>query len=212
MFKIFLSLLLFIGLAWGQEDFDRLVSKDDKEYLGEYSKTENGLVHFQPLDAVVFQSIPVNLIKTLQLKDGIKLINNGKINNFNYRLDKRKKLSFKERAIFDARNDANKWVLYPPIALLTFGAMMLGSQEEPWESFPATLGVSTASLTIPYLLFKELTWKNIENFDAKDKELYKKFYFKEFRKRKLTNIIFSSLLTGVLGPLLYFSAVESGLS
>ena len=119
----------------------------------------------------------------------------------------KEKLSSRERAM----NDANKWILYPPTAFLMFGAMMLSSEEEPWEYLPATLGISAASLTIPYFLFKELTWEKTEGFNSKDKKLYKKRYLKEFRKRKLTNIVFSSLITCVLGPLLYISAVESGL-
>jgi len=151
-----LTLLLFIGLAWGQDKTS--VSSNDGTFVD------------------------------------IEELN-------------KEKLSSRERAM----NDANKWILYPPTAFLMFGAMMLGSEEEPWEYLPATLGISAASLTIPYLLFKELTWEKTEDFNSKDKKLYKKRYLKEFRKRKLTNIVFSSLITGVLGPLLYISAVESGL-
>ena len=92
-----------------------------------------------------------------------------------------------------------------------FGAIMLGSQEEPWESLSATLGISAASLTIPYLFFRELTWKNNENLSSRDKKLYEKVYSKELRKRKLINIIASSIVTCTLGPILYFSSVSSGL-
>ena len=123
-----------------------------------------------------------------------------------------KKLSVRYKAMIDAKNDSYKWVLYPPTAFLTFGAIMLGSQEEPWESFPATLGISAASLTIPYLFFRELTWKNTENLSSRDKNLYEKVYYKELRKRKSTIIFISSVVTGVLGPLLYINAVVSGLS
>ena len=124
----------------------------------------------------------------------------------------KKKLSIREKAVIDAKNDSYKWVLYPPTAFLMFGAIMLGSQEEPWESFPATLGISAASLTIPYLFFKEATWKNLENLSFRDKRLYEKVYSKELRKRKSTIIFTSSVVTGLLGPLLYVSAVVAGLS
>ena len=152
-----LTLLLFIGLAWGQDKTS--VSSNDGTFVD------------------------------------IEELN-------------KEKLSSRERAM----NDAKKWILYPPTAFLMFGAMMLGSEEEPWEYLPATLGISAASLTIPYLFFRELTWKNTENFNSKDKKLYEKVYSKEFRKRKSTIIVFSSVATGVLGPLLYISAVVSGLS
>ena len=44
----YLSLLLFIGLAWGQTDFDKLVLKDGTTYFGEYSKIEGKKVLFKP--------------------------------------------------------------------------------------------------------------------------------------------------------------------
>tara|TARA_B100002019_G_scaffold275913_1_gene274235 strand:+ start:160 stop:618 length:459 start_codon:yes stop_codon:yes gene_type:complete len=121
-------------------------------------------------------------------------------------------LSIKGKAFYDAKKESRKWILYPPTAFLMFGAIMLGSQEEPWESFPATLGISAASLTIPYRFFKELTWKNLENLSSRDKKLYEKVYSKELRKRKSTIIFTSSVVTGLLGPLLYVSAVVAGLS
>ena len=121
-------------------------------------------------------------------------------------------LSIKGKAFYDAKKESRKWILYPPTAFLMFGAIMLGSQEEPWESFPATLGISTASLTIPYLFFREATWKNLENLSPRYKKLYEKVYSKELRKRKSTIIFTSSVVTGLLGPLLYVSAVVAGLS
>ena len=98
----YITLILFIGLVWGQEydpeagdvvkkqyepetrelikdqndtdEIDKLVLKDLTTYLGEYSKTEGDRVYFRPQDALGFQSVPVELIKQLQLKDGHYII------------------------------------------------------------------------------------------------------------------------------------------
>ena len=70
-------------------------------------------------------------------------------------------LSIKGKAFYDAKKDSRKWILYPP----------------------ATLGIS-ASLIIPYLLLRALTSKKTENFNSKDKQLYEKVYFEEYKKRK----------------------------
>ena len=120
-------------------------------------------------------------------------------------------LSTEEKAIYDAKSDAGRWILYPPVALGTFGAMMLGPNEEPWEDLAAIFAISAASLAGPYYLFSRLDWKPTQNLKLKDEELYEKIYLKEFRKRKLMNIIASSIVTCTLGPILYFSSVSSGL-
>ena len=86
MFKKFLSLLLFIGLAWGQNtneiesDFDKLVSKGGTIFLGEYSRIEGSVVYFKTTNAMASQGVPLNKVQTLQLNDGTTIINDGEIN------------------------------------------------------------------------------------------------------------------------------------
>ena len=211
-----LTLLLFIGLAWGQNtteiesNFDRMVSKGGTIYLGEFSRIEKNTIYFKPTKALAFQGVPINQVQSLKLKDGKVIIKNGNvlslIKDINY-----EKLSLEEKAIYDAKSDAGRWILYPPVALGTFGAMMLGSNEEPWEDLAAIFAISAASLAGPYYLFSRLDRKPSQNLKLKDEELYEKIYFKEFRKRKLINIIASSIVTCTLGPILYFSSVSSGL-
>ena len=81
-----LTLLLFIGLAWGQDnlkkesDFDKLVSKSGTIYLGEYSRIDNSVVYFKTTNAMASQGVPLNKIQILQLKDGTTIINDGEIN------------------------------------------------------------------------------------------------------------------------------------
>ena len=82
----YLTLLLFIGLVWGQNiseidsDFDKLVSKGGKIFLGEYSRIENSVVYFKTTNAMASQGVPLNKIQILQLKDGTTIINDGEIN------------------------------------------------------------------------------------------------------------------------------------
>ena len=81
-----LTLLLFIGLSWGQDnlkkesDFDKLVSKGGTIFLGEYSRVENSVVYFKTTNAMASQGVPLNKIQILQLKDGTTIINDGEIN------------------------------------------------------------------------------------------------------------------------------------
>jgi len=210
-----LALLLFIGLAWGQSnlkkesDFDRLVSKGGTIYLGEFSRIEKNTIYFKPTKASAFQGVPINQVQSLKLKDGKVIIKNGNVLSI-IEVIKYEKLSTEEKAIYDAKSDAGRWILYPPVAL-TFGAMMLGSHQEPWNDLAAIFAISAASLAGSYYLFSRLDRKPTQNLKLKDEELYEKIYLKEFRKRKLINIIASSIVTCTLGPILYFSSVSSGL-
>tara|TARA_B100001027_G_C16259087_1_gene328467 strand:- start:1282 stop:1965 length:684 start_codon:yes stop_codon:yes gene_type:complete len=215
MTRIF-PILLFIGLAWGQDnfkkefDFDKLVSKGGTIFFGEFSRIEKSVVYFKPTKASAFQGVPINQVQSLKLKDGKVIIKNGNVLSL-IKVKNYEKLSLEEKAIYDAKSDAGRWILYPPVALGTFGAMMLGSNEEPWEDLAAIFAISAASLAGPYYLFSRLDRKPTQNLKLKDEELYEKIYFKEFRKRKLINIIASSIVTCTLGPILYFSSVSSGL-
>ena len=211
IFPIFLC----IGLALGQSDlkkesdFDRLVSKGGTIYLGEFSRIEKNTIYFKPTKASAFQGVPINQVQSLKLKDGKVIIKNGNVLSI-IEVIKYEKLSTEEKAIYDAKSDAGRWILYPPVAL-TFGAMMLGSHQEPWNDLAAIFAISAASLAGPYYLFSRLDRKPTQNLKLKDEELYEKIYLKEFRKRKLMNIIASSIVTCTLGPILYFSNFSSGL-
>ena len=101
VFRIF-PILLFIGLAWGQDnlkkeyDFDKLVSKGGTIFLGEYSRIENSVVYFKTTNAMASQGVPLNKVHTLQLSDGTIIINNGEINKIDLNNKQDRKLIFKE--------------------------------------------------------------------------------------------------------------------
>ena len=122
-------------------------------------------------------------------------------------------LSTEEKAIYDAKKDAKKWILYPPAAFSIFVSSIYGTlviaREEPWESLPTLLGISVASLTIPNLLFRELTSKKTENFNLKDKQLYEKVYFEEYKKRKYKYIIISTGATALIAGAVIFHALSN---
>jgi len=75
----YISLLLFIGLAWGQVEQDKLVLKDGTRYLGKFSTIDGENVLFKPEGAFGFQPITFNTIHKLELANGLKLVTNGKI-------------------------------------------------------------------------------------------------------------------------------------
>ena len=97
-----LTLLLLIGLTWGQNvteiesNFDRMVSKGGTIYLGEYSRIEKNIVYFKTAKAMASQGVPLNKVHILQLSDGTIIINNGEINKIDLNNKQDRKLIFKE--------------------------------------------------------------------------------------------------------------------
>ena len=176
----FIVLLIITGTVWAQTGLDKLVLDDRTEFLGEYSGVMENLVYFKPAKALAFQGVPINRIRSLQLRDGKTIIQDEYI-KIRTILDY-KHLSIKDKAIYDAKKDARKWILFTPTAVLT-------------------LGVSS----FHYLLLGALTSKKTENFSSKDKQLYEKVYSEEYKKRKYKNFMISTGCTALIAGAVIFS-------
>ena len=225
-----LTLLLFIGLAWGQNnlkkesDFDRLVSKGGTVFLGEFSRIEKSVVYFKPTKASAFQGVPINRIQSLKLKNGKTIIKNGNVNKIRTVVDY-EKLSLEEKAIYDdAKEDAKRWLAYPPLALIGAGGLATATffiGEDIFEIndedilLPSIIGGGSLGMIGSYYLFNKLDKNKIEAISSFDNEHYEKLYLQEFKKRKSENIISSSALvvlaTG-LTVLLLFESFGGGMS
>ena len=115
---------------------------------------------------------------------------------------------FEPQAVLDAKKDAKKWIAYPLLAGLTFASSIYGTmiiaREEPWESLPAMIGISTASLAVPYKVLNNLDKDQIEKLSNSvyDIELYKETLSEEIIKN---NIIGLGLLgLAAAGGYIYF--------
>ena len=121
-------LLLITGMVLAQTDLDKLVLKDGRIFLGEYSKSDNKTVYFKLNDALKVQLFPENLIQTLKLKDGKVLFDYGQPNLFPLFLDntifkkfpKKKQLSLLEyekltseqKTVYDTKKKVKSWFFY----------------------------------------------------------------------------------------------------
>ena len=219
--RIHIILLLKTVIVWAQTDYDKLVLKDGTEYFGEYSSSKGRIVYFKPQSAFASQPVPFGLIKTLQLKDETILIHNGE------KKIKRgyKKLTFREyenltiemKAIYDANDNARKWLLYPLLTGFTFGTSIFGSMvithDDPWENILEMIGISITSLALPYYGLKHLDKNQDVEMSPKDIQRYKRIYSDEFNKRKSKNIVkgFGLIgLTAVVGTSFFFRNFSLG--
>ena len=206
----YITLLLFIGLAWGQADLDKLVLKDGTTYFGEYSKIEGKIVYFKPQNAFTFQPISIKQIQTLKSKNGYFIIVRGHANKIPLAFEEYQKLSTKEKALHDAKLiNLWHWGLYGPLSGITVAGFLFGGvQGEAWVE-RATI---PASLAIPYLILnlKKVEFSYPESLaNEYDKLYYKKVYYKNIKKRKTIIIMASSAITVGVGTLLFLLAMRN---
>ena len=145
------------------------------------------MVYFEPRNEESLRIIAVRSVERLQLKDGIFVISHGKT-NYNFL---RSQMTTSEKAVVDAK----KWPAYPLLAGLTFFSSIIGTSiifaDGYWYRLPAIIGISTASLAIPYIGLNNLYKNQIINISSEDIELYKETFSKELIKN---NIKFFGLL------------------
>ena len=122
---------------------------------------------------------------------------------------------FEPQEVLDAKKDAKHWIAYPLLAGLTFVSSIYGTliitREEPWESLPAMIGISTASLAVPYKVLNNLDKDQIEKLSNSvyDIELYKETFSKEFTKNTIKG--FGLLgLAAVGGYFIFESTLDFG--
>ena len=110
------------------------------------------------------------------------------------------KITYSEpQAVLDAKKDAKHWITYPLLAGLTFVSSIYGTliiaREEPWDSLPAMIGISTASLALPYISLNNEDKNQIENLSNQvyDIELYKETFSEEFIRNNIIGFVLVGL-------------------
>tara|TARA_Y100000768_G_C23824432_1_gene608156 strand:+ start:115 stop:810 length:696 start_codon:yes stop_codon:yes gene_type:complete len=210
----YIVLLLITGTAWAQTELDKLVLKDGAEYFGKYLKKEKELIYFNQFKSKnerLARIIPLRDVQAIQLVDGTFIIDKKTTMGVN----SNEKIDFTagEKAVYNAKKDAQKWLAYPPLALISasglatttffLGEGILDMSDET-ILFPSIFGGSLG-LIGSYHLFNKLDKKNFEVTKTKDIESYGKRYSRDYKDRKLKNIIIGSSLAGLTTVIvLYF--------
>ncbi|MBT5760398.1 MAG: hypothetical protein HOI55_12160 [Candidatus Marinimicrobia bacterium] len=217
----YIMMILLTGFAYGQTDLDKLILKDDGEFVGEFSKIEDELVYFKPREASGFQPMPVMRIKQLTLKNGQTIVTGGIVKSLS--VVEYRKLNTKEKAVHDANLvDMSRLDFSAPLSSLAFWGCVASYQlyndgeitdiyGGEWWGSPVFLKSSIAgSLVIPYFILDpgwEFSYpESITDYD--DKLYYKKIYSKKLRQRKVKYILGSTVVIGAVASLWY--AVSMG--
>ena len=169
-------LFLITGIVWAQTDFDRLVYKDGRKIFGEYLKQKRKIIYFKREGPFQVQKIHINIIESLKLKDGIIIINDGKVMGINS--SKNIELATEIKAVYDAEKDAKKWLAYPPLGLISaaglatttffIGEGILDISDE--IIFFGSIFGGFLGLVGSYRIFSKLDKKNLEIIKTTDSE------------------------------------------
>ena len=196
-------LFLITGIVWAQTDFDRLVYKDGRKIFGEYLKQKRKIIYFKREGPFQVQKIHINIIESLKLKDGIIIINDGKVMGINS--SENIELATEIKAVYDAEKDAKKWLAYPPLGLISaaglattiffIGDGILDMSDE--IIFFGSIFGGFLGLVGSYRFFSKLDKRNLEVIKTVDIELYGATYSREYEDRKLENIVIGSAILGL---------------
>ena len=214
--KEYLLVILFISVGLGQ---DVLTTKKGIEYKGKMIEAGYDEVKFIPGELPGPQNVKTEIIQSLILSDGTEIVKNGILiresfvneesSNSSIQKEEISNLSIqeviREEAISFAKKDAIIWLASPPVALITSG--FFGVQTSIFLSDLPRVYRRTSSFTIglglglssTYYIFNKLSqrYSYFEDMSAKDIELYRKTYSKEFAQSTLDYGMIGCLITGV---------------
>ena len=218
----FIVLLLITGTVWAQTGLDKLVLKDGTEFLGECAGVTENVVYFKSTGELAYQVISISRIQSLQLKNGKTIIRVRDNYIKKWTILDYKPLSIKDKATYDAKKDARRWLVFSPLALISSGGLGTATffisddddyfdTEEEIISLISAFIVGSLGLVGSHYLFSIEDIKNIEGTSAENEdikniegtsaeniELYKKMYYKQFKKQKLKNIMISAVATALI--------------
>ena len=205
----FIVLLLITGTVWAQTGLDKLVLEDGTEFLGECAGVTENVVYFKSTGELAYQVVSISRIQSLQLKNGKTIIRVRDNYIKKWTILDYKPLSIKDKATYDAKKDARRWLVFSPLALISSGGLGTATffisddddyfdTEEEIISLISAFIVGSLGLVGSYYLFSIEDIKNIEGTSAEDIELYKKMYYKQFKKQKLENIMISAGATALI--------------
>lgn len=205
--KKYLPLLLFIlcfeSTISAQQD--TLITKKGRIYFGTIVNDDSKYIEFQPQNWTSTTKISHDKIGKLISSAGVVLIQNS-FKNIEIVNDKKfiySSMNIEEKAIYDAKKNATRWIAYPILAIPISGGLataiffifedIYGAPDDAALAI-ATIGGGFLGLIGSYHLFSELEKKNMGNTSTENIELYERMYIEEYKKKKLENIFIGSAL------------------
>ena len=232
IYKYIVFILLFTCLGFTQ---DTLITKQGKQYIGKVIDSDSKSVKFSysgwdspkrfylnsaevflepkvPKSYPIYEASKTYIYKNYKnYKDNKnKLKKEKKI----FLMEARKNSSFliKEKAIYDAKRKARKWVMYPTLAGVISLSCISIFDADFGNPIEGSIG-GALSVALPYFTLD--TWdKNSEtqlilhNYNDSEKEIYHSVYKKTFKRKKLLYSALGIPVAAGVGFILFMSTFD----
>ena len=178
IYKYIVCILLFTCLGFTQ---DTLITKQGKQYIGKVIDSDS--------KSVEFSYSGWDSPKRYFLDGAEVFLGSNKIPKKSKKEEKYISFSIKEKAIYDAKRKARKWVMYPTLAGVISLSCISIFDADFGNPIEGSIG-GALSVALPYFTLD--TWdKNSEtqlilhNYNDSEKEIYHSVYKKTFKRKKL---------------------------
>ena len=202
IYKYIVCILLFTCLGFTQ---DTLITKQGKQYIGKVIDSDS--------KSVEFSYSGWDSPKRYFLDGAEVFLGSNKIPKKSKKEEKYISFSIKEKAIYNAKRKARKWVMYPTLAgVISLSCISIFDADfgNPTEG---SIG-GALSVALPYFTLD--TWdKNSEtqlilhNYNDSEKEIYHSVYKKTFKRKKLLYSAIGTPVVGGVGLILVMVAFAS---
>ena len=197
IYRYIVCILLFTCLGLTQ---DTLITKQGKQYIGKVIDSDS--------KSVEFSHSGWDTPKRFYLNSAEVILGPKK----SKKEEKYISFSIKEKAIYDAKRKARKWVMYPTLAGVISLSCISIFDADFGNPIEGSIG-GALSVALPYFTLD--TWdKNSEtqmilhNYNDSEKEIYHSVYKKTFKRKKLLYSALGIPVTAGIGLILFMATFD----
>ena len=201
IYKYIVCILLFTCLGFTQ---DTLITKQGKQYIGKVIDSDS--------KSVEFSYSGWDSPKRYFLDGAEVFLGSNKIPKKSKKEEKYISFSIKEKAIYNAKRKARKWVMYPTLAGVISLSCISIFDADFGNPIEGSIG-GALSVALPYFTLD--TWdKNSEtqlilhNYNDSEKEIYHSVYKKTFKRKKLLYSALGIPVTAGIGLILFMATFD----
>ena len=216
IYKYIVCILLFTCLGFSQ---DTLITKQGKQYIGKVIDSDSKSVEFFYPEWDTPKRFYLNSAEVFLGPKIPKIPKKPKIPKIPKKpkkeLEKKKYLSFsiKDRAIYDAKIKARKWVLFPALAGVTSLSYIIIFDADFGIPIEGIIG-GALSVALPYFTLHandrySETQLIPHYYNDSEKEIYHSVYKKTFKRKKLLYSAIGTPVVGGVGLILVLAAFAS---
>ena len=201
IYRYIVCILLFTCLGFTQ---DTLITKQGKQYIGKVIDSDS--------KSVEFSHSGWDSPKRYFLDGAEVFLGSNKIPKKSKKEEKYISFSIKEKAIYDAKRKARKWVMYPTLAGVISLSCISIFDADFGNPIEGSIG-GALSVALPYFTLRandrySETQLIPHYYNDSEKEIYHSVYKKTFKRKKLLYSALGIPVTAGIGLILFMATFD----